>query len=219
VDGALNSLVDHVGAFAYVIVLLGVGIESMGVPVPGETVLIAGALLAARGNLNPALVAACACVGAVTGDNIGYWVGRRWGHRLAGVPGVRRVYDERRMAVAQGFFQRWGVLAVFFGRFVALLRIFAGPLAGMNGMPWPRFFAANLLGGALWVGAVVAAVLLVGDRAVTLVTRSGYIGLGVVVVVGAGAWWWHRRRVRREREEGERLMLERSRRASGPGGS
>ena len=51
--------------------------------------------------------------------------------------GVRRIYDERRMAVAQGFFQRWGVLAVFFGRFVALLRIFAGPLAGMNGMPWP----------------------------------------------------------------------------------
>jgi membrane protein DedA with SNARE-associated domain len=219
VGQALTSLVDHVGVLAYVIVLLGVGIESMGVPVPGETVLIAGALLAARGNLDPALVAACACFGAVAGDNIGYLVGRRWGQRLARVPGVRRIYDERRIAVAQAFFQRWGVLAVFLGRFVALLRIFAGPLAGMNGMPWPRFFVANLLGGALWVGAVMAAVLLVGDRAVTLVTRSGYIGLGVVVVLGAGAWWWHRRRRRHDREEGERLLLEQARRASGPGGS
>lgn len=207
-DQALHSLIDQVGALAYLIVLLGVGLESMGVPVPGETVLVAGALLAARGHLDPALVAGCACLGAVAGDNVGYWVGRRWGTRLARVPGVRRLHDERRMAVAQRFFRRWGVLAVFLGRFVALLRILAGPLAGMNGMPWPRFLAANLLGGVLWVGAVVTAVMLVGDRAVTLVTRSGYAGLGVVAVLGAGAWWWHRRRVRHEREEGERLLRE-----------
>jgi membrane protein DedA with SNARE-associated domain len=219
VDQALNSLVDHVGALAYVIVLLGVGIESMGVPVPGETVLIAATLLAARGHLDPAMLAASACFGAVAGDNIGYGVGRRWGHRLASVPGVRRIYDERRIALAESFFRRYGVLAVFLGRFVALLRIFAGPLAGMNGMSWPRFFAANLAGGVLWVGAVVTVVLLVGDRAVTLVTRSGYAGLGVVAVLAAGAWWWHRRRVRHEREEGERLLLEQARRAGEPGGS
>jgi membrane protein DedA with SNARE-associated domain len=219
VDHALSSLVDDVGVFAYVIVLLGVGIESMGVPIPGETVLIAGALLAAAGRLDPAVLAACACFGAVAGDNIGYWVGRRWGHRLATVPGVRRIYDERRLALGESFFRRYGVLAVFFGRFVALLRIFAGPLAGMNRMPWPRFFAANLLGGAFWVGAVVAAVLLVGHRAVTLVTRSGYFGLGLAVILAAGAWWWHRRRVRREREEGERLLLEQAPRAGEPRGS
>jgi membrane protein DedA with SNARE-associated domain len=208
VDQALNSLVDQVGAVAYLIVLLGVGIESMGVPVPGETVLIAGALLAARPDspLNPAALAACACVGAVTGDNIGYWVGRRWGHNLGRVPVLRRFYDERRLALAERFFRRYGMLAVFLGRFVALLRIFAGPLAGMNGMHWPRFFIANLAGGALWVGTVVAVVLLVGDRAVRLVTRSGYVGLGVVVVLGVAAYLWHRRRVRREREEGERLL-------------
>ena len=207
-DQALNSLVDHVGAFAYLIVLLGVGIESMGVPVPGETVLIAGALLAGRPDspLDPAMLAACACAGAVTGDNAGYWIGRRWGHRLARVPGVRHLYDERRLALAETFFRRYGVLAVFLGRFVALLRIFAGPLAGMNGMRWPRFFAANIAGGALWVGAVVTVVLLVGDRAVKLVTRSGYVGLGAAVLLGVAAYVWHRRRVRREREEGERLL-------------
>ena len=207
-DQALNSLVDHVGAFAYLIVLLGVGIESMGVPVPGETVLIAGALLAGRPDspLDPATLAACACAGAVTGDNAGYWIGRRWGHRLVRVPGVRHLYDERRLALAETFFRRYGMLAVFLGRFVALLRIFAGPLAGMNGMRWPRFFAANIAGGALWVGAVVTVVLLVGDRAVKLVTRSGYVGLGAAVLLGVAAYVWHRRRMRREREEGERLL-------------
>ncbi|MGH7746394.1 MAG: DedA family protein, partial [Candidatus Dormibacteria bacterium] len=212
-DQALTSLVDHVGAFAYVIVMLGVGIESMGVPIPGETVLIAGALLAARGRLDPALLAGCACFGAVSSSSGAYWVGRRWGHRLERVPGVRRIYDERRLAVAQRFFQRWGVLAIFLGRFVALLRIVAGPLAGINGMPWPRFFVANLLGAAVWVGVVVATVLLVGDRAVTLVTRAGYMGLAAVAVLAAAAWWWHRRRVRHEREEGDQLILEQARRA------
>jgi membrane protein DedA with SNARE-associated domain len=178
----------------------------MGIPVPGETVLVAGALMAARGRLDPALLAACAWFGAVSASSVAYWVGRRWGHRLEQVPGVRRLFDQRRMAVAQRFFQRWGVLAVFLGRFVALLRILAGPLAGINGMPWPRFAVANALGAAVWVGALVALVLLVGDRAVSLVTRSGYIGLGVAALLAAGAWWWHRRRVRRERDEGERLL-------------
>lgn len=207
-DQALNSLVDHVGTFAYLIVLVGVGIESMGVPVPGETVLIAGALIAGRPDspIDPAILAAFGFAGAVTGDNAGYWIGRRWGHRLAGVPLVRHLYDERRLALAQTFFRRYGVLAVFLGRFVAILRIFAGPLAGMNGMHWPRFFGANAAGGALWVGTVVTVVLLVGDRAVKLVTRSGYVGLAVVVVLGVAAYLWHRRRVRRERDEGERLL-------------
>lgn len=207
-EHALNSLVDHVGGFAYLIVLLGLGIESMGIPVPGETVLVAGALLAAQGRLDPALLAACACVGTVSTSTFSYWLGRRYGHRIAEVPGLRRVYDERRMAVAERFFDRWGVLAVFLGRFVALLRIVAGPLAGINHMPAPRFLVANVLGSAVWVGIVVAIVVLIGERAVSLVTRAGYAGLAGAVVLIAGAWWFHRRRVRREREEGERLLGE-----------
>ncbi|HEX6492352.1 MAG TPA: DedA family protein [Candidatus Dormibacteraeota bacterium] len=205
-DQALNSLVDHVGTFAYVIVLLGVGIENLGVPIPGETVLIAGALIAAKGRLDPAVLSACACVGAVSASSLGYWVGRRWGHRLAGVPGVRRLFDERRVAVAEAFFARWGVLAIFLGRFFALLRILAAPLAGMHRMPWWRFAIPNALGAAVWVGAVVAIVLLVGERAVSLVTRSGYIGLAAIVLVGVGAYLLHRRRLRRERDEGDRLL-------------
>lgn len=216
-EHALTTLVEHVGPFAYLIVLLGVGMESTGIPVPGETVLVAASLLTlpATGSLSPAGVAAAAWAGAVLGDNLGYLAGRRWGHRLARHRAVQRLYDERRLATAERFFRRYGVLAVFAGRFVAILRIVAGPLAGMHRMPWPRFLAANLLGGALWVGAVVAAVRLAGPAAVSLVSRSGWLGLGAVAVVLAAASLWHRRRVRRERRDGERLLAERRRQARG----
>ena len=147
------------------------------------------------------------------GDNIGYAIGRRWGPRLVTTRGVRRVYDARRIAVAERFFARWGVLAVFLGRFVAVLRIFAGPLAGMNRMPWRAFLVANATGGAVWVAAVVTAGLLVGsnlDRAETLVGRAGYAGLGVAVVIAAAWFGLHLVRRRREAAEGSRLLARRS---------
>jgi phosphatidylglycerol lysyltransferase len=219
-EHALTTLIEHVGPLAYLIVLVGVGMESMGVPVPGETVLVAATLmtLTARDGLAPAAVAAAAWTGAVAGDNLGYLAGRRWGHRLTRHPALQRLYDERRLATAERFFRRYGVLAVFAGRFVAILRIFAGPLAGMHRMPWTRFFPANLLGGALWVAAVVAVVRLAGPGAVSLVSRSGWLGLAAVAVLLAAAYAWHRRRVRRECREGERLLAEGGRQARGAEG-
>jgi membrane protein DedA with SNARE-associated domain len=203
-------LLDLVSRFGYALVFAGVGIESMGVPVPGETTLVIGAVLAAQGRLTPWAVALAAWAGAVTGDNIGYWVGRRFGKRLVRLPVLRHVYDERRMAVADRFFARWGVLAVFFGRFVALLRILAGPLAGMHRMHWPRFLIANAAGGAVWVATITTIGLLIGnnlDRAVSVVSRAGYIGLGAAVALVVGVWiWWHATRGRREREMGERIL-------------
>lgn len=204
-----KDLVDRLG---YPIVFFGVGIESMGIPVPGETVLVIAAALAGSDHLSPWGVALAGWLGAVVGDNIGYLVGRRWGPRLLRVPAVRRVYDERREAVAQRFFERRGWLAVFLGRFVALLRIFAGPLAGMNGMRWRTFLIANAAGGALWVGAVVTVGLLVGsnlDHAVSLVSRAGYVGLGLAILAVVAVYVVHRRRVHHERVEGERLLAER----------
>ena len=205
-DQQLLHLVEH---FGYLIVFLGVGVESLGVPVPGETALIIGAVLAAQGHLNPAGVAAVGLAGAVLGDNTGYYVGRRWGQRLIGMRGIRRVYDPRRLAVAERFFQRHGWTAVFFGRFIAILRIFAGPLAGLHRMPWTHFLLANAAGGVVWVAAVVTAGLLVGgnlDRLIQLISRAGYIGLGLAVLVVAGAFVLHRLRTRRELREGERIM-------------
>lgn len=178
------DVADRLGAFAYLIAFLGVGIESIGVPVPGETALLVGVFLATQGRLSVVLVALFAWVGAVAGDNVGYVVGRRWGTRLVEVRAVRRIYTPERLRRAEVFFERRGWLAVFGGRFVALLRIFAGPLAGMHRMPWPGFFLANAAGGALWVAVIVVVGVIIGDnldRAVSIVGRVGYVGLGVAV--------------------------------------
>src|SRR2546423_1654030 len=116
-------------------VVLAVGVESMGVPVPGETALVIAAVAAAQGHLSPVGVALAATAGAIVGDNIGYWIGRRYGFRLTRARGLRRLYAGERLARAEAFFARRGWVAVFFGRFIAFLRIFAGPLAGIHHMP------------------------------------------------------------------------------------
>ena len=179
---------------------LGVGIESLGVPVPGETALLVGVFLATQGRLSVVLVAMFAWIAAVVGDNLGYAIGRRWGTRLTQVPAVRRLYTPDRLQRAEEQFARRGWLAVFTGRFIALLRIFAGPLAGMHRMPWPIFFVANATGGAAWVAVIVTVGELIGknlDAAVSLIGRVGYIGLGVAVLAIAAYVLVRRRRRRR----------------------
>ncbi len=207
-EHALLDLVQHWG---YLIVFLGVGIESLGLPVPGETVLIIGAVLAGQGHLDAPGVAAAGVLGATLGDNTGYYIGRRWGRRLLATRALRRVYDPRRLAVAERFFARHGWTAVFIGRFIAILRIFAGPLAGLHHMPWRSFLVANAGGAVLWVAAVVTAGLLVGgnlDRLVGLISRAGYIGLAAAVAAAIGFLVWHRVRHRRELREGALLLGE-----------
>lgn len=188
------------------------GIESLGVPVPGETVLIIGAVLAGHGELSPELVAAVAVAGAILGDNTGYYIGRRWGRRLIATGPLRRLYDPRRLALAERFFERHGWTAVFIGRFIAILRIFAGPLAGLHNMPWRSFLVANAAGAVVWVGAVVTAGILVGgnlDRIIGFVSRAGYIGLALAVVTGGLFLAWRITRGRRELAEGAELVRER----------
>jgi membrane protein DedA with SNARE-associated domain len=205
-----QALLDLVGRFGYLIVFLGVGVESLGIPVPGETTLIIGAVLAAQGHLDAPGVAAAGVLGAILGDNTGYYVGRRWGRRLVATRLGRRIYDPRRVALAEAFFARRGWLAVFLGRFVAILRIFAGPLAGLHHMPWRAFLVANAAGAVVWVGAVVAAGLLVGgnlDHIVTLISRGGYVALGMAVAAGVALVAWRLVRRRRELRDGEVLLL------------
>jgi membrane protein DedA with SNARE-associated domain len=204
-----HALLDLVQRFGYVIVFLGVGIESLGIPVPGETVLIVGAVLAGQGHLDAWGVALAGVLGATLGDNSGYYLGRRWGRQLITTRPLRHIYDPRRLAVAERFFARRGWTAVFFGRFVAILRIFAGPLAGLHRMPWRTFLLSNAAGAVVWVGAVVAAGLLVGgnlDHIVSLIGRAGYVGLGLAVLAGIAAVAWTVARRRRELREGERLL-------------
>lgn len=140
------------------VVLLLVGlvvfVESIGVPFPGEIVLVAAALAASQHKISagPFAIALAAVLGAAIGDSIGYGLGHRYGDRLFG-------WLERRfpkhvnadvLAYAEHVFQRYGVVAVFFGRFVALLRIFAGPLSGSLRMHYTRFLPANVLGAICW---------------------------------------------------------------------
>jgi membrane protein DedA with SNARE-associated domain len=185
----------------YVLVALVVALESMGIPLPGEVVLVSAALLAARQglNLSPIWVAVSASAGAIVGDSIGYLAGRRWGERMFEVLGRRfpRQAGPDRLAYAEHVFTRYGVLAVFFGRFVALLRIFAGPLAGALRMPYPRFLAANALGGLVWACGTTAAVYTVGTRAEQWLKSSSWIGLALAVCLSIASSTIFRRRLER----------------------
>jgi membrane protein DedA with SNARE-associated domain len=155
------ELVHLIATYGYWIVGAIVALESMGIPMPGETILIAAALYAATTHqLDIGLVIASAAAGAVVGDNIGYWIGREGGYRLLLRYGGQIGITERRIKLGQYLFLRHGGKVVFLGRFVAVLRAFAAFLAGVNRMSWPHFFLANVAGGVVWstifgVGAYV----------------------------------------------------------------
>jgi membrane protein DedA with SNARE-associated domain len=171
----------------YLAVGLVVGVESMGVPLPGEVVLVSAALLSSRQELDvsPAGVAAAAAVGAILGDSVGFAAGRRFGDRLFTVLGRRfpRQLSAAHVAWAEHVFTRYGVLAVFFGRFIALLRIFAGPLAGALRMPYRRFLLANVLGALVWAGGTTAAVYALGTVAERWLQRSAWAALVLAAAV------------------------------------
>ncbi len=174
----------------YLIVGAVIGMESLGIPLPGEIALVSAALLASRHTLdiNPVAVGAAATIGAVIGDSIGYSIGRRFGMSLFERLGNRfpKHFGPGHVALAKRLFARWGVWAVFFGRFIALLRIFAGPLAGALKMPYPHFLAANASGGLLWAGGTTAVVYYAGLAAERWLSRFSWIALVVAVLVGIG---------------------------------
>lgn len=137
----------------YLLVGVVIGLESLGIPLPGEIILVSSALLASQhGDIDPVVLGACATAGAIIGDSIGYAIGRRGGRPLLAWLGGRfpKHFGAPQIALAERSFEKWGMWAVFFGRFVALLRIFAGPLVGVLRMPYWKFLIANVLGGIVW---------------------------------------------------------------------
>jgi membrane protein DedA with SNARE-associated domain len=175
-----GSLITSYGYWA---VFTLVAIESLGIPLPGETALIAASVYAGSTHrLNPWLIWLAASAAAIIGDNIGFWIGHGGGYRLARRYGPRVRLDERKLKVARYLFDRHGGKVVFFGRWVSVLRTYAAFLAGTSKMGWRRFLPANASGGILWAGAYTLAAYLAG----TLVQRlSGTISLilGVAAVV------------------------------------
>lgn len=174
----------------YLTVGVIIGLESLGIPLPGEIALVTAALLSTRESLDisPVWVGTAAITGAIVGDTIGYTIGRRFGMSLFERLGRRfpKHFGTGHVALAKQLFARWGVWAVFFGRFIALLRILAGPLAGALRMRYPYFLAANASGAICWAGGTTAVVFFAGLAAEKWLSRFSWVALVVAVVLGAG---------------------------------
>src|SRR5256714_3195256 len=136
-----------VATYGYVFVFVLVGLESLGIPLPGETALVSAAAYAALGHLSIALVIIAAAAGAIVGDNIGYWIGRKGGRALVLRYGKKLRLNERHLARAEEFFEKHGGKTVFIGRFIALLRSWAALLAGIGSMPYGEFTGYKGSGG------------------------------------------------------------------------
>jgi membrane protein DedA with SNARE-associated domain len=190
---ALASIVDvsHVG---YPLLFALVMAESGGLPVPGETSLIAGGVLASQGKLQIAAVIALAAAAAIIGDNIGYLIGRRGGRWLLERPGR---FQRQRLEVqpsGEPFFEQHGPKAVFFGRFLLGLRVWASWLAGATRMPWRSFVFWNACGGISWATAIGLIAYFVGHSAGNAVEAFGVYGLVAAVLAAVAFWIAHRRR-------------------------
>jgi undecaprenyl-diphosphatase len=147
-----DTLYNLIGSYGYLIVFLLVGIESFGIPLPGETALITASAFAALGRLDIYGVIAAAATGAILGDNAGYWVGKKGGIALIHKYGRYVRLDEKKIARMHSFFEKHGAKTVFLGRFISLLRCWAAALAGVALMPYGTFMLWNALGGITWAG-------------------------------------------------------------------
>jgi membrane protein DedA with SNARE-associated domain len=174
--------VNHlISTYGYSAVFVIVGAESVGVPLPGETALIAAGTYAGRTHrLSAWLIFAVAVAAAIIGPCVGFWIGEKGGYRLIRRYGPRIGLDERKLKAARYVFDTQGTKVVFFGRFVSILRTYAAFLAGANRMRWSRFLPANVLGAVIWAAIFTLASYQAGN---TLRRVSGTINL----IVGAVA--------------------------------
>ncbi len=196
---AILNVTELVQDFGYPLLFLVVMGESSGVPIPGETGLIAAGVLASQGKLHIELVITIAAVAAIVGDNIGYQIGRKGGRWLLERPG--RFHRQRLQVLSTGepFFERHGPKAVFFGRFVLGLRVWASWLAGANHMRWRSFFLWNALGGICWATGVGLVAYFLGNTAGSAIEAFGLYGL-VAVLVAIGVFLSAHIRHRRQAE-------------------
>jgi membrane protein DedA with SNARE-associated domain len=189
-----SAIDDLLSNFGYLAVFALIGIESLGIPAPGETMLVTASVYAgATHNLEIAGVIAAAAAGAIVGDNIGYSIGRMGGYKLLLRFGHRVRVKESHLKVARYVFDRHGEKVVFFGRFVALLRTYAAFLAGVGQMEWRRFLIANAAGGIIW--ALIFGLLgFYGQKAFERLSTPINITLGALGIVGVVAMTLYLRR-------------------------
>jgi membrane-associated protein len=188
---AIINVPPNVG---YPVVFALIAIETMGIPVPGETALIAAALLAHDGQLEIVPLIVIASLAAIIGDNIGFAIGRKGGRRVFAAPGP--LYEHRLKLLEHGepFFAKHGPKAVFLGRWVSGLRIASAWLAGINQMRWPTFLFWNALGGIAWATSIALGVYLLGKVAEDILKTAGPALAVAGVLAIAGFLVWRRRR-------------------------
>jgi membrane protein DedA with SNARE-associated domain len=202
--GIFGAVEPVLASYGYLAVAAFVFLEDFGVPLPGETILIAGAVYAGAGRLDIVVLAVIAVVAAVVGDNVGYLIGRLGGRTLVTRWGRYVFLTERRLDKAEQFFDRHGGKVVSVARFIEGLRQANGIIAGISGMHWLRFLAFNALGAALWVGLWVSVGYVAGQHINALYDQLRRyemyvaIGVGALIVAYIGyrfVRWLHRRRV------------------------
>src|SRR5215831_16582867 len=175
-----------IASYGYWAVFLLVAVESLGIPLPGETALITAGIYAGHTHrLSPWLIFAVAAAAAIIGDNIGYWIGDKGGYRLARRYGPKVRFDEQKLKIARYLFDRHGAKVVFLGRFVSVLRTYAAFLAGTSKMRWRKFLPANAAGGILWAAIYTFAAYLAGNalQKATGIIDWVLIGAAVVAIV------------------------------------
>jgi membrane protein DedA with SNARE-associated domain len=197
----LSHLQPLVAQHGYWVVFLIVMLESAGVPLPGESVLVLASVYSgATGELAIAFVIACAAAGAITGDNIGFWVGRTWGLKFLLRYGKFVHLPEQRLRLGQYLFAKHGAKIVFFGRFVAFLRVFAALLAGVNKYDWPPFLFFNAAGGTIWAMIFGIGAYVFGESIHLVTGPFGAAALGGVII-GVIIFMYTVRRQERKMEE------------------
>jgi membrane protein DedA with SNARE-associated domain len=181
------TFVESHDQWALLLLFVLLTLESFGLPVPGETALIACAVLASQGTLAIEVVLLVAIAGAIIGDNLGYWTARKGGRRLLERYGITRRYAEKYLPRGERFFDQHGGKTVFFARFIAVLRVTAAWIAGLSQMHWWRFLLWNAAGGIAWALLVGLIAYFLGNKAAEALGRYGLFAAGgAILLAGAG---------------------------------
>jgi membrane protein DedA with SNARE-associated domain len=188
----VSGFVHHYGLLALFLIVM---LESAGVPLPGETALVAAGVFASHGELNIAAVIVVAAAAAIVGDNLGYWIGRTGGRSVL----TRWTVTSGTLPWAERFFERHGPKTIFIGRFFSILRVTAAWMAGVSRMRWWTFFFWNAAGGICWALLVGLVAYLFGQAAADAIAKYGLIGgaliAGLALAALVGFHFWRKRLV------------------------
>ena len=200
--GFLHGVAPILDRWGYLAVAGMIGVESFGIPAPGQTIMVAAAIYAGAGRLNIVAVAAIAFVAAVMGDNIGYWIGVRGGRKVAHKYGKYVFLTPERLEKAERFFARRGNRIVLVARFIDGIRQFNGIIAGITAMPWRVFLLYNAIGAFLWVGWWTTIAYLLGTHIVGIIDHARpykWWAIALIVVAIVTYVTLHVRHIRRKR--------------------